>query len=169
MSFHDLLYVAAAMLCVFGAILPAGGAVAWLRAKRRASWPVAPGRVVSSEAVRRRSSGVTVQGRRNTRESWTAVVRYEYEAGGNKMVGRRVRIQAETLGRRAAEAVAARYAPGAAVEVRYDPARPEVAVLDPSAPGVGQSIGIGLLMLLVGLVLLLRGEAILAWFGQGGA
>jgi hypothetical protein len=169
MSFHDLLYVAAAMLCVFGAVLLAGSVVAWLRAGRRASWPVTPGRVVSSEAVLRQSGGVNARGRRKTNESWTAVVKYEYEAGGKKLAGRRVRIQAEAMGRRAAEAVAARYAPGASVEVRYDPARPEIAVLDPSAPGVGRSIGIGLLMLLAGLFLLLRGEAVLAWFSQDGA
>lgn len=168
MSFHSMMQLVAGVFCVCGPALIAGGILALRKARARAAWPTVNGTVVSSQAVEHRTSGVDGKGRHTTRVSWEPVVKYSYEVGGKKHSGKRIKIKPEGMGRRGAEAAAARFLPASGVQVHYNPADPEDAVLDPGAPGVGGSFGIGILLLLVGLLMFWQGPVVIAWFSQGG-
>jgi hypothetical protein len=84
-----------------------------------------------------------------------AALTYEYTVGGHRYTGGRLDYAGGGGGRDAGR-VLARYRPGAAVTVRYDPRRPERAVLEPGV-GVGNYV-----RLLVAVVVLLWGVVALA-------
>lgn len=101
-----------------------------LRAVRARGWATAPGEVVSSEVVvvkdgRTRSSAVT---------SRRALVVYRYVVGAERFEARRITFgDGWDLNPGLAAQQHKRYPAGAPVEVRYDPARPSAAVLEPKA------------------------------------
>lgn len=95
----------------------------WL-ARQSRRWPSTVGRIVSS--------GVRHDEHRLHRQSWgVAAVEYEYEVGGRKLRGRRVRFGG-LLNANPADAgrVVIRYREGSLVSVRYDPSRPERCTLE---------------------------------------
>jgi hypothetical protein len=99
------------------------------RARAALEWPLAPGTVTASRTARRWGLGIGL---------WMAGlwyvpdVAYRYQVGGEKYSGRRVFLSDtgfSRLGR--AKDVIARYPRGADVAVRYDPANPKRACLEP--------------------------------------
>lgn len=109
-------------------------------AQAMARWPKATGTIVLSRVeeftIRRAKPMRTSRGLRQMRESYMPVVEYRYSVGGKELSSRSVWADTEVSGDRAyAERIAARYTPGATVFVRYDPADPKRAALEP--PGGG--------------------------------
>ena len=94
------------------------------RAERRIRearhWPIARARVVSAR-INRNSKG----GR------W-ATIRYAYEVRGARHESSRLSFVQTNLSGAQADAVLSRYPAGAEVEARYDPDRPDYAVLEPT-------------------------------------
>lgn len=125
------------------------------RADAAAKWPTTTGEVLSSNVVE--ETGRDSDGHLET--TYTPVVRYAYEVGGQSHVGIRIRVSDVAFGRRKkAEEIVARYPEGARVQVRYDPADPASTVLETVKPGVGTAIFGGVLLTL-GVLLSLAGFA----------
>lgn len=119
----------------FGAWCVLGGVGAWrlqecLRrmpeSRAARAWPVAAGRIIESSVERSPPPGGKTR--------WDSIVRvrYAYEVNGSAFEGTRLglwdgrRVRSES-----ALATCARYPVGADVQVRYDPADPRRALLDP--------------------------------------
>lgn len=101
------------------------------KAKAAQSWPVAVGRVLTSEVV--------VEERDDSMQSGTTwynpVVTYTYSVTGRELEGRRLRFGNPRMARRKkAEAAVAAYPPGSSTPVRYNPDKPEEAVLETEKP-----------------------------------
>jgi hypothetical protein len=94
--------------------------------RRSLGWPSVPGRVTSS-MVRRETTET------ESRLEWTyyPAVSYDYRVNGQAFNGTRIGVGGVVGTSRSedAEAVANRYAVGSNVDVYYDPAEPEYAVL----------------------------------------
>jgi hypothetical protein len=88
-------------------------------------WPAAPGTVIASQVDRRcGSSG------RNA--YYVPTIQYSYVVNGRERQGARLRFGATNMrSRSGAEAALAPYPAGADIQVRYDPADPDQAVLEP--------------------------------------
>jgi hypothetical protein len=99
------------------------------QAAQAATWPVVRGSIVSSKVESFRDAGT-----RRTRGSllYRAVVEYAYEVDGRSFRGTRVGFGAVVSSslKAPAEARAARYVPGAPIDVHVDPADPNNAVLE---------------------------------------
>ena len=128
-------FVSAAVF-LFGGAIPATLAFPmFVRAARVRHWPSAPGRIESSHVER-------TPGSEPGTELWECHVAYLYEVDGAVRRGGN-RTAADMPGRQGgAEADAARYAPGRAVSVRYDPADPADSVLEPGPAAVAWSLAI---------------------------
>lgn len=105
-----------------------------------ARWPTATGTIVLSRVeeftIRRDKPIRTSRGLRRMRDSYMPVVEYRYSVGGRELSSRSVWADTEVSGNHLyAERICARYKPGATVFVRYDPADPKRAALEP--PGNG--------------------------------
>ena len=126
------------VLLAVGVVLTGGGL--WLaygvgkpildNAQASSQWPGVVGTIQSSRVAESRSS----KGRRN----YSADVRYLYAVGDRSYTGNTVWFGDNYKSSNASQAHATveRFRPGAKVPVFYDPARPDVAVLD---PGVSHS------------------------------
>lgn len=102
----------------------------FIAASRSVSFPTAPGQVVSSEVESQRSSGGGGVGRGRTVHR--AKISYTYTIGGQTYSGDRVRYaewSSSSSGH--AQSLVQRYPPGAPISVHYNPARPEVSVIEP--------------------------------------
>ncbi|MDH7578386.1 MAG: DUF3592 domain-containing protein [Bacillota bacterium] len=112
------------------------------------SWPACQGRIISSE-VKMYHPGPTL---REEGPSYSAEILYEYRVEGKRYTSRRVFFGEYSSGSPGpARRVVDRYPPGKQVPVYYDPARPEVAVLEPGASwGAFAVLGVGILFSLVG-------------------
>jgi hypothetical protein len=123
----------------FGLLIIAIVVAALREAIAMKSWPVATGRILESRVEQYResagSSG-TFSGSRARMTLYRPVVRYEYAVEGKRFHGDRI-AQSPGWNRGAAdfaEAVAQRYPVASAVDVRYNPKRPNEAVLEPRVP-----------------------------------
>ncbi len=95
-------------------------------ARASVDWPVATGRMLDAKVETRRQT----QGR--SRTVYAVRVRYLYKVGYMDYEGRLLGFCTQSFATRdAAEAVARRFASGEAVEVRYSPDAPTMAVLEP--------------------------------------
>jgi hypothetical protein len=116
------------IVVAFALALPGIIAVAALvkirEVKRAASWKKASGRVVRSELVAETRQGKEVQVPR---------IEYEYSVGFHKFVGKRVNFAEVIAGAQAKEA-RARYPVGTAVQVHYNPAKPDESVIERELP-----------------------------------
>ncbi len=106
-----------------GALVFIGGLGDVVHAVQSANWPMATGKVLSSEVEHHFGKG----------PQFSANVRYEYQVDGQRLEGstihfsqRRFRFAAN------AEDAISRYPVGSEVNVLYDPDEPETAVLDTS-------------------------------------
>jgi hypothetical protein len=106
---------------------------AWAVVRAR-HWPAVQGRVLTSHATAvgvavRRQTGI---GSQRDALRWVPGIEFEYEVGGQLHRSRRIGLTAPSASseRADAEARAARLPAGAAVTVRYDPARPADGVIE---------------------------------------
>ena len=133
---------------LFGFFLPLagfamaiGGVVSYLRLRRIVvashTWPKAAGKIVAAAVttVYERNPGDTASTLNRATKKYRADVRYTYRVGQRDFAAAAI-----TLGwaplygfARDAEAVVAKYPAGANVDVYYDPAQPETAVLQPES------------------------------------
>ncbi len=144
--------IAGLVLFALGVVFAAVGF--WFRRKlqRVKTWPSADGNVIESKVVRK----VSTDDEGNQSEGYDLAVAYQYAVGERTYTGERIALAETTYGsRQAAEERLARYRPGGAVRVKYDPANPASALLEESgAVLVWVFAGIGAAMLVAGMVLL---------------
>lgn len=135
-----------------------------LRSARKGSvsaqWPIAPGRIVSSQVTSHRS--LDSDGTHTT--IYSPEVVYQYVVGAQQLTSDNVSFSgvAGTSWSSGAEATVARYVPGTTVQVFYNPVNPAEAVLEHTAGGVNTLV-IGVLggaevLVIVLLVLGLTGH-----------
>ena len=121
---------------LLGLLWVAGFGYAYFRAvgKAKASetWPTTIGSVLSSEVVEEES-----RDREGGTSTWyNPVVRYSYSAGGRQLQASRLRFgNPRSASRKKAEAAIAIYPVGSSTTVRYNPEKPEEAVLETKKPG----------------------------------
>jgi len=94
------------------------------------SWPEASGTVLAVDAAPAVGRGT---GRRETPKVWQPQVVYDYEVGGRHYTGERLQLEPgfARMSRSEVDDLLRRYRPGMPVRVRYDPKRPDRAVLIP--------------------------------------
>jgi Protein of unknown function (DUF3592) len=117
-------------------------------ASAAAQWPTTAGTVVSTGVVKHVSKSD------DEFDTFVPEVRYEYEADGIRREGNVIRVglgEAGYLEEKKAFEHAACYPVGATIAVRYDPVKPEHAVLELGQIGVGRKIFAGWLLALIGL------------------
>lgn len=95
------------------------------KAQATSSWPSTPGRVIASDVFVYRVQDQT--------EKETVRVTYDYSVAGTALRGNRISLVGSGSG--STKAKLARYQPGAAVNVYYDPQNPSSAVLECKLPG----------------------------------
>ena len=119
------------------------------KAKASETWPTTIGKIVSLEVL-------VEECRDGEGSDWyNPVVAYSYSAAGRTMEGSRIRFGNVRRGsQKKAEAVLASYRVGAPVSVRYNPEKPDEAVLETQKPGplyLVLALG-GLVFVAVGLI-----------------
>lgn len=106
-----------------------GVGVAKLVAAHRASaYPVAMGRVETSNVERLRDDGTRIGDL--TTYTYRPVVRYRFEVEGQSRIGTRATLLGESASEAWAAEITTRYPPGAIVGVHYDPDDPSIAYLE---------------------------------------
>lgn len=130
-------------------LLPALSAL--LRARDSQKWPSVQG-VLEHAWVETREYTQSVSHNQRFRVSYFPQVRYRYTVAGQTYEGGRINIGAQVgSSKRDAERILAPYPPGSTVEVFYDPAAPENAVLE---RGINKTpVYAGLAMLALAVVL----------------
>ena len=133
---------------LFGFFLPLAGfamaisgVASYLRLRRLVlashDWPKAPGKIVSAavSTVYERNSGDTESTINRTAKKYRADIQYAYRVGQRDFAAAAISLGwAPLYGfARDAEAVIAKYPAGTKVDVYYDPANPERAVLQPDS------------------------------------
>jgi len=156
---------------LFGFFLPlaafamaTSGIVSYLRLRRIAvasrTWPKAAGKIIAAavSTVIERNPTDTESTLNRTTKKYRADIQYTYRVGQRDLAAAAI-----TLGwaplyglARDAEAVVARYPAGAEVDVYYDPANPELCVLEPNSRG-------GVLAPLIFAMIFGVGSAIFFW------
>jgi hypothetical protein len=102
--------------------------------KASASWPAVPGQIVSSRTVEEEERRRDDDGREHIDRTYRPEIRFTYRVDGNDYATDTWK-PGGTVGSgspKYAEGVVARYAAGQSVQVYYDPAHPDVAVLEPA-------------------------------------
>lgn len=107
---------AAGLIASVGVFFCVAGTVNWVRAVRSTDWPSADGTIVAREA--QQSVG-------------SSGLEYAYAVDGRALHGTRVTFLVRGAGQSLARETSAKYPSGAAVKVFYDPADPELAILEP--------------------------------------
>lgn len=137
--------LAATVIGLFGVAIAYVGGADWYAGMRSTSWPTTAGVVLESEVLSRWASG----SQRGLH--YTPHVSYRYRVRDRSFSGDRVSYDRWVYGdgSRNARRVVRAHIKGTAVQVHYDPARPERSVLQPGWvwPSVAQTI-VGLLLLL---------------------
>ena len=124
-------------------------------AKASAAWPTTPGAIISARVVEERERVTDDDGRDEVESTYRPDIRFGYRVGADEYTndtwkpGKVVSSGSPKY----AESVVARYPVGQSVPVYYNPARPEVAVLEPSNQGgAGVLLACGFAFSLVGLL-----------------
>jgi len=121
-------------LIVAGFVLPFGlwtaykGALLAVEASQSASWPVTSGQIITSSVRESTSHG------RTHGTSYTPVISYTYLVAGTTYTGTMV-APGRTWGSKSANAAVKAHPSDAKADVRYDPANPTTAVLEPGLHG----------------------------------
>jgi hypothetical protein len=111
-------------------------------------WPVAAGTVVAAEVIKRISKSD------DELDSYIPRVSYAYAVNGGAYEGNLIRIGLEESGyirEQQARDHLARYPVGATLAVRYDPKKPEIAVLELGQVGAARYLLAGVLLAAVGV------------------
>ena len=141
-------------LGALGSFPLAAGLIMLMRSSRVRAWPSVLGTVASAEVVIDPHIG----------EDGTYVprVRYDYEAGGARLAGRRVSLnKLRFTGAKDAQYVVSLCQPGSKVMVFYDPETPSESILFPP------ELLLERCLILVGLGLLVPAAAVMAYLGAG--
>lgn len=145
-------------LCLGGAffILGAGlaifGFVQRKKAKTAETWPTASGTVVSSRLDQKTTTDYD-DGHTSTSTSYTPIVEYTYQVGGQTYQGSRIFPGASmSYDHGTAQGIASRYQPGATVTVHYDPANPTQAVLETKSKGGNLFLILGSVFAVLGII-----------------
>ena len=152
--FFSAVSVAAVVITAAGLVVLALGLRNLFRASRTRRWPGVPGTIEAARVVETPSREAGPDGQVQT--LYRAQVQYRYPgAGGQALSGSRVSLD-EVSGSAPgpAQALVARYPPGASVMVFHDPADPAQAVLEPGISGASAllpGVGVGLLALAAGM------------------
>jgi hypothetical protein len=150
-----------ALFAVIGVALFAVGLKDVWRAARSRRWPTAPGKVISAEEVQHERK-LPEEAGGGTRIHYDALVNYEYTVG-KVLIGSTVLRMGltETSSEARAQKILARYAPGQALQVSYNPQDPTESVLEPGASPVNfVRAGMGLIF----LVIAFSAQLIARWF-----
>ncbi|MBI5366987.1 MAG: DUF3592 domain-containing protein [Planctomycetes bacterium] len=148
----------AGFLLLAGLMMGGVGLVTWAQISASSGWPTVPGRVLASQ-VRKSVSHFTDRDARTGRTQhrstthYRAEISYEYVVASKEYRSDRyARDSSNSFGASDdAERLAARYPPGTAVQVRYDPDDPSQAVLTPGNALQSQVFtGVGLLLVMLG-------------------
>lgn len=117
-------------------------------ARASASWPIAEGKVVSSQVEHSTDS--------EGGDSYQPKVNYTYSVAGVPYSGRQIKFGENSYSsRRQAEEIANRYPVGDSVAVYYEPENPEKTALEPGVTAGSYIVfGIGAIFVLVSLVLM---------------
>jgi hypothetical protein len=129
-----------------------------VRNRRRAtaslSWPTTTATVLSSEVVER----VEKDSEGDDTTWYVPTVRYRYEVGGRTYEGARLRFgDIKQHSEKAAAGMIAPYRAGAAISVRYDPAKPSESTIETKKPGLGAPIFVGGILLVFAVLAALVG------------
>lgn len=119
------------ILLLIGLIFLIIGMVAAKKAKAALTWPVIPGRVLSSQVVEHEST----DSEGSSSVSYEPRVEYQYNVMGQTYTAKRIAYGANSFDYRKASEIAARYPVGAQVSVHYNPDKVKDATLETSAAG----------------------------------
>ena len=142
-------FICAVFAVVGVALLVAGLRDVW-RAARSRRWPTAPGKVISAEELQRERK-LPEEAGGGSRIHYEAHVHYEYTVG-RILIGSTVLSMgpSESSSEARAQAILARYPPGKALQVSYNPQDPTESVLEPGASPVNfVRAGMGVFFLLL--------------------
>ena len=137
------------LMVIMGGVLLGMGFFARKKAKATESWPVAPGLILSSE-VRERSRYDS--GSHSSRTTYEPVVSYQYTIMGQVYTADRVSSGQKNTRRKNCYEIVAKYPAGAQVSVRYDPEKPQDAVLETIARGSTGNLILGAVLLALAVV-----------------
>jgi hypothetical protein len=124
-------------------------------AKASAAWPTTPGKIVSARVAEQRERVSDDDGRDDIEITYRPDIRFSYRVGTAEYTNDSWKggMAVSSGSPKYAESVVARYAAGQSVPVHYNPARPEVAVLEPSnQSGAGVLLACGFAFSLAGLL-----------------
>jgi len=123
--------------------------------KASAAWPTTEGKIVSARVVEERTLNDDEDGDQDYDITYRPEIRFSYRVGAADYTSDSWKpgMTAGSGSPKFAETVVARYAAGASVAVHYNPARPNVAVLEPSnQSGSGVLLVCGFAFSLVGVL-----------------
>jgi hypothetical protein len=83
--------------------------------------------------------------------SYEPVVEYQYTVQNQQYTGRRIAFGANRFGHSQARSAVARYPVGSTVQVRYNPEKPQEAVLEARASGATIFMVVGIILLVIGI------------------
>lgn len=159
---------------IVGGLLLAGGGIAlggwgWYqlnRAAASAAWPTVEGRILRSEVDVRRCA---CNPQMPNVAKYGATIAYEYDVAGSRHVSRRVSLGYNaTMSRYKSRDFSQQYAAGRKVRVHYDPADPDLAVLEAGQTRNAWIVpGMGFVLFVVGMFKALKAHGELAAEPEG--
>jgi uncharacterized protein DUF3592 len=121
-------------LLLIGALAGANAVRLWRRANQATHWPAVGGVVTQSRVEARKfREGSTMYRTGSKSTHYRAEIAYAYDVGGRRFEGHRIRFGTRPgwdRVRSGVERVVSAYPTGMAVQVRYDPLRPDESVLE---------------------------------------
>ena len=157
------------VICISGPFLALGIVFIVIAVTRRRkaqagqSWPVVPGVVVSAEVhetVHSSDEGADTY-------SYDPKIVYTYQVVGTAYQSHKYSFGASNYNRNAVAQIVARYTPGMAVSVHYNPEKPNEAVLVSEASGTKLFLIIGIVLAVIGVMIACAGIAVLVLAGMG--
>ncbi|HDP24786.1 MAG TPA: DUF3592 domain-containing protein [Deltaproteobacteria bacterium] len=124
------------------------------------SWPIAEGKIVSSQVVKKVERYTDSNNRRRNRTIYEAQVRYDYKVDGRSLIGSRVTMaDSGSSSESRAQKISMSYPAGSPCTVYYNPDKPEEAVLKAGITFATLMFpAIGILFAVIGLAILSMGR-----------
>lgn len=136
---------------LLGAGLAIFGFVQRKKAKTTETWPTTSGSIVSSQLDQKTTTDYD-DGHTSTSTSYTPIVEYTYQVGGQTYQGSHIFPGASmSYDHGTAQGIINRYQPGVAVTVHYDPADPTQAVLETKSKGGNLFLILGSVFAVLGI------------------
>lgn len=163
MSFSIIILCLGSVFFLIGGGFTIYALVARRKAGQAQAWPAVQGRILSAHVLERKSE----DSEGNVSWSYQPVVEYEYVVMGSPYRSSRLAFGATGSGNRAqADQVAARYVPGMACTVYYNPQKPSDAVLERQAMGSKTFLIVGIVFLVVSLLACCGGGVVALFMTQ---